>query len=70
MMKLFAYFLQNLKNEKGQSMVEYGLVLGLVAIVAVAVLTQIGEGLQETFQEIADTITNTDSWGRVEVGNK
>lgn len=40
------------KNEKGQGMVEYGLILALVAIVVIAALTLMGTSLDGKFGEI------------------
>lgn len=41
-----------LKEESGQGMVEYGLIIALVAIIAMAGLTGIGQNLLLRFQEI------------------
>lgn len=38
-----------LKNEKGQGMVEYGLILALVAVVVIGVLTTMGTNLTTMF---------------------
>lgn len=40
------------KNEKGQGMVEYGLILALVAIVVIAALTLMGTSISDKFGEI------------------
>lgn len=40
-----------LYDESGQGMVEYGLILALVAIVAVAVLSQLGEKVVAIFEK-------------------
>ncbi|KYZ76685.1 hypothetical protein AXX12_09715 [Anaerosporomusa subterranea] len=40
---------QVLRNQKGQGMVEYGLILALVAVVAVATLTTLGTDLKAMF---------------------
>jgi len=45
--------MQNMfRNEKGQGMVEYGLIIGLVAIVAVAALTLLGPKVAGVFTAI------------------
>ncbi|OOM80587.1 Flp/Fap pilin component [Clostridium puniceum] len=42
-----------IKNDnKGQSLVEYGLIIALIAIVAIALLTDIGKGITHTFEKI------------------
>lgn len=40
------------KNEKGQGMVEYGLILALVAIVVIVALGLLGDNLNLKFGEI------------------
>ncbi len=41
-----------LRNEKGQGMVEYGLILFLVSIVAIGMLTNVGSRINAIFQQI------------------
>lgn len=43
-------------DNKGQSLVEYGLIIALIAVVAVAILTQLGGGITKTFQKIMDAL--------------
>lgn len=45
-----------LKNEKGQGMVEYGLILSLIAVVVIAALTLMGTNLQGMFNSTAGSI--------------
>lgn len=45
-----------LRNQKGQGMVEYGLILALVAVVGVVGLILIGPKLQTMFTDIAGKI--------------
>jgi pilus assembly protein Flp/PilA len=45
-----------LKNEKGQGMVEYALIIGLVAIVVIAVLILLGPAISAKFQVIIDNL--------------
>jgi pilus assembly protein Flp/PilA len=40
------------KKEKGQGLVEYALILVLVAIVVIAALTLLGPSISELFEEI------------------
>ncbi|MCG0278067.1 MAG: Flp family type IVb pilin [Thermanaeromonas sp.] len=49
------------KDENGQGMVEYGLILALVAIVVIVALSAVGGGLKGIFQEIAKTISGSTS---------
>lgn len=46
-----------LKNKEGQGMVEYALIIGLVAIVVIAVLVLLGPAIAAKFQSIVDTLT-------------
>ena len=46
--------LQNMfRNEKGQGMVEYGLIIGLVAVVVIVALTALGGKVDGVFKAIA-----------------
>lgn len=47
---------QLLKKEDGQGLVEYGLIIALVALVVVAALTLIGGNLTNKFNEIASSL--------------
>lgn len=54
MMNLFINFLMQMKNnKKGQGMVEYGLIIGLIAIVVIVALTAMGGKLDDIFQFIS-----------------
>ena len=39
-------------EEQGQGMVEYGLILALIAIVVIVALTDIGENIKDVFEDI------------------
>ena len=41
-----------LRGQKGQGMVEYGLILALVAVVVIGVLTAMGQGVLGNFTSI------------------
>lgn len=45
-----------LKEKKGQSLVEYALILALVAIVVITALTALGGEASNTMQNVSDTI--------------
>ena len=52
MLKLYVQ-LQTLRaREEGQGMVEYGLILGLVSVVAILVLTSIGTDVKVVFNNV------------------
>lgn len=49
-----------LKNEEsGQGMVEYGLILALIAVVVIAAVTLIGQNANETFNKVAGEMKPT-----------
>ncbi len=52
--KVFAS--RKLKEEKGQGMVEYALIIGLVAIVVIAVLVLLGPAIAAKFQAIVNAL--------------
>lgn len=45
-----------LKDERGQSLSEYGLLLALVAVVCIAALIFLGDELVEKFREVGQKI--------------
>jgi pilus assembly protein Flp/PilA len=53
-----AEFKDRLHRQKGQGMVEYGLIIALVAIVLVAALTALNGGLKSVFNSITATLNN------------
>ena len=49
--------LQNMfRNEKGQGMVEYGLIIGLIAIVVVNALVLLGPEIEKIFTNITTSL--------------
>lgn len=49
-----------LKNEEsGQGMVEYGLIIALIAVVIIVALTALGGGLKDKFNQIATEVGGT-----------
>lgn len=47
-------------EEEGQGLVEYALIIVLVALVVIGALTLVGENVEGTFNEIADGLTGRD----------
>jgi len=45
-----------LKNEKGATAIEYGLIASLVAVAIVAVLTTLGGALSGVFQQVVTAL--------------
>lgn len=57
MLKLFNRLV---KDEEGQGLVEYALILVLIAIVVIAALTFLGNKVNDTFQNVAETLNSVD----------
>lgn len=59
-MMMFVEFLKTLlapiNNEEGQGMVEYALLIALIAIVVMAVLLFLGPAIVVRFQEVIDAL--------------
>ena len=53
---------KRLKNEKGQGMVEYGLILALVSIVAILGLSTLGGNIKGQLEGIADSMESFESF--------
>lgn len=53
------YLKSMVKDEKGQGMVEYGLIIALVAIVAIVGLNLLGGNLQEMFNAVGEKVPST-----------
>jgi pilus assembly protein Flp/PilA len=51
-MKMIQNISNKLKNQKGQGMVEYALIVALIAIVAIAALTPLGNAIRSAFNGI------------------
>jgi pilus assembly protein Flp/PilA len=44
-------------KEKGQGLVEYAIILALIAIVVIAVMTTLGKKVNNTLKGISDSLT-------------
>jgi pilus assembly protein Flp/PilA len=44
------------KNEEGQGMVEYGLIIALVAIIVIAGISLLGKNIGALFNTVADNV--------------
>lgn len=55
---LFACFAPYMNNEEGQGMVEYALIIALIAILLIAVLVAMRGGLTNIFTEISNVLNN------------
>lgn len=47
-----------LQEEDGQTLVEYGLLISLIALVVIAVLTLLGRRVRNTFNAAGNQMTN------------
>ena len=50
---------QFLQEEEGQTLVEYGLLISLVALVVIGTLTLLGKKVKNTFNKAADSMNAT-----------
>ena len=55
-MKLWTAIQARILSEEGASLVEYALLVALIAIVAIAAITFVGTNVSETFNEIGTSI--------------
>ena len=51
-----AKFLKLIKNDKGATAIEYGLIAALIAVAAIAAMGHIGNNLATTFNEISSKL--------------
>ena len=49
-------FFEGLKDEEGQGLIEYALIVLLIAIVVIAILTAVGGSVQNVFTSINDSL--------------
>ncbi|KUO74166.1 MAG: hypothetical protein APF77_11665 [Clostridia bacterium BRH_c25] len=47
---------ERINDKKGQGMVEYALIIGLIAVVLIIVLGDMGTSIKLKFQEIVDSL--------------
>lgn len=59
MLKAYFWFRQMVVRQEGQGMTEYGLIIALVAVVLIAVLTGMGEGIKAKFVDICTALGAT-----------
>lgn len=50
---MFKRFLAAMKDEKGQALSEYGLILALIAVIAIGALTLLGGNVATTLGNVA-----------------
>lgn len=53
---LKSLFDARVRNQKGQAMVEYGLIIALIAVVVIVALGPLGTKIKEMFTDVAGSI--------------
>ena len=53
--------LRRLKDKKGQTLVEYALILAFISVVAISMLITLGKNLTGTFSKIDSALTSAQS---------
>ena len=51
-----AKFLKLIKNEKGATAIEYGLIAALIAVAAIGAMSSVGNSLSTTFSNVASAL--------------
>lgn len=54
-----AYFVAQAKSERGASLVEYALLVALIAVVCITAVTLLGESAAEKFSQVDNSISST-----------
>jgi pilus assembly protein Flp/PilA len=57
LMNLMNYVSSKVKNEEGQGMVEYALLIGLIAILLIGAIVIFKDALVDKFTEISDALS-------------
>ncbi len=52
-----AKFLKLIKNEKGATAIEYGLIAALIAVAAIGAMTSVGSSLNNTFTNVSGALS-------------
>lgn len=51
-----AKFLKLIKNEEGATAIEYGLIAALIAVAAIAAMSNVGNSLNNTFTNVSSAL--------------
>ena len=54
---MMGYLHRLFTRDEGATMVEYGLMVALIAVVALLAVTALGGSVRDIFQNVADTLT-------------
>ncbi len=49
-------FFKLIKNERGATAIEYGLIAALIAVAAIGAMTSIGKSLSNTFSNVSSSL--------------
>jgi pilus assembly protein Flp/PilA len=58
MLRSFAVTARGYRDEDGQALVEYALILGLVSVVAIALLTAVGTDITSLLARVTDALAS------------
>lgn len=56
LIQMMNHLLAPFRNEEGQGMVEYALLVGLIAVVVIVVLVLLGPAIAARFQDVVDAL--------------
>lgn len=56
LVKIHNFFVAPEVDEDGASMVEYGLLVGLIAVVVIGAVTLLGNGINDLFNAVTDAL--------------
>ena len=51
-------FFQMIRDDKGATAIEYGLIAALIAVAAIAAMQGLGQSLNQTFTNVSTAMTN------------
>ncbi len=63
MISMVKTWIEFLRNEEGASAVEYGLIIGLIAVALILILTTLGTDLGGLFTQISTAVTGAGGGG-------
>ena len=63
MLSLYLYIRNWLNAEDGQDLAEYGLLLGLIAVIVMVAVAVLGEGLLALFNSLAESVASWSGGG-------
>jgi pilus assembly protein Flp/PilA len=59
--RVYAALKSRLEREEGQAMVEYALILALVSVIAIAILTLMGQNITTLFGKVNNALTSANN---------